>query len=149
MEDLNRKWLGEQVSELLRRDDPFNRHVSLPQEHHEVPILLVDVLGAGSDPWLICDGDCSSVIFEHSAVNLCVGKVDIYTVQIGIGHQVNQEDILPHCLGESYHFTFARAEADLSLQLGTPSDWDPGIANDISGAGSRRVWICHCLLPVF
>ena len=112
---------------MVRGDNPFNRHVSLAEEHDEVPVLLVDVFGSGPDPRL--GGNCNSggVVLKDSAMDLGSGEVDADAIVISIIHQIDQEDIFSRRLRECDHLTLARAETNFDLQFGSPSDGYSGI----------------------
>ena len=48
--------------------DPIDGHESLPQKGDEVPVLLVDVLGSGTNTRLSGNDDCDSVVFLDCAI---------------------------------------------------------------------------------
>ena len=93
VKDFNRQWLGQKVRKLLRRDDPLDRHMSLSEEHQEVPVFLINVLGSWPDSGLSCNCNGGGVVLKHPAMNFSTSEVDVNSVQIGIRHQVDEKDI--------------------------------------------------------
>ena len=63
------EWLGEDIGKLFVRWYPVNRHYTfvLLHELYEMPILDVDVLRSWTNAILLCDGDCSLIIFIDAA----------------------------------------------------------------------------------